>query len=396
MPYLTPDHPVRVGAPVTFNQPVILDYRNNAWKFQPATAADPGDGTVQPVTFANTRRRPGVRRRRPQARRRSTCSTTSPPHGRPARAGCTFYNDRDGNPITVRTAAATPAAPPRRGTSSASRTRSSPRSTSLGADVVSLEEIENSRQFGERPRRRLAKLVDALNARHAGGSGPSSAAAARSPAAERTSSAPPSSTRRPRPSRSATPRSSSTRGVRQRPRAARTGLQAGGADDDKKFSAIVNHFKSKGSGRRRRTTPTGARAPRTLARTAQAQSLLAFADELQKSKGTDKVFLIGDFNAYTKEDPINVLTAAGYVNQDERPRTPTVRQALLPLRRPGGLAGPHPRLPGANAVVTGADIWNINSVESVALEYSRYNNNVTDYYARTSSGRATTTRWWWA
>ena len=37
--------------------------------------------------------------------------------------------------------------------------------------------------------------------------------------------------------------------------------------------------------------------------------------------------------------------------------------------------------PGANAVVTGADIWNINSVESVALEYSRYNNNVTDYYA---------------
>ena len=37
--------------------------------------------------------------------------------------------------------------------------------------------------------------------------------------------------------------------------------------------------------------------------------------------------------------------------------------------------------PAANAVVTGADIWNINSVESVALEYSRYNNNVTNYYA---------------
>ncbi len=31
--------------------------------------------------------------------------------------------------------------------------------------------------------------------------------------------------------------------------------------------------------------------------------------------------------------------------------------------------------------VTGADVWNINSVESVAFEYSRYNYNVTDFYA---------------
>ena len=31
--------------------------------------------------------------------------------------------------------------------------------------------------------------------------------------------------------------------------------------------------------------------------------------------------------------------------------------------------------------VTGADIWNINSVESIAFEYSRFNNNVTNFYA---------------
>ena len=34
----------------------------------------------------------------------------------------------------------------------------------------------------------------------------------------------------------------------------------------------------------------------------------------------------------------------------------------------------------ADAIVTDVDVWNINSVESVALEYSRYNNNVTDFY----------------
>lgn len=31
--------------------------------------------------------------------------------------------------------------------------------------------------------------------------------------------------------------------------------------------------------------------------------------------------------------------------------------------------------------VTGADVWNINSVESLALEYSRFNYNVSDLFA---------------
>ena len=30
--------------------------------------------------------------------------------------------------------------------------------------------------------------------------------------------------------------------------------------------------------------------------------------------------------------------------------------------------------------VTGAHVWNINSVEPVALEYSRHNYNLTDFY----------------
>ena len=30
LPWLTHDHPIRVGAPVTFTQPVIFDCRNSA------------------------------------------------------------------------------------------------------------------------------------------------------------------------------------------------------------------------------------------------------------------------------------------------------------------------------------------------------------------------------
>ena len=34
--------------------------------------------------------------------------------------------------------------------------------------------------------------------------------------------------------------------------------------------------------------------------------------------------------------------------------------------------------------VTGAHVWNINSVESVAYEYSRFNYNATSFYAPTA------------
>src|SRR5690606_27100455 len=36
--------------------------------------------------------------------------------------------------------------------------------------------------------------------------------------------------------------------------------------------------------------------------------------------------------------------------------------------------------PAADALVTGVDIWNINSTESIAMGYSRYNYNVTNFH----------------
>jgi len=87
------------------------------------------------------------------------------------------------------------------------------------------------------------------------------------------------------------------------------------------------------------------------------------------------VLLIGDFNAYLHEDPINVLTGAGYVDQDAK----TTKHSYSY----GGMVGSLDHIlasPAAEAMVTGVDIWNINSAESIAMGYSRYNNNVTDFY----------------
>ena len=49
MPYLSTKNPVRVGAKVTFTAPVIMDYRNSEWKFQPTQQLTPANAaTVKP------------------------------------------------------------------------------------------------------------------------------------------------------------------------------------------------------------------------------------------------------------------------------------------------------------------------------------------------------------
>ncbi|WP_223172587.1 hypothetical protein [Microbacterium sp. NIBRBAC000506063] len=43
-PYISLDAPVVVGASVTFTEPVIVDWRNNAWKFNPTSWVQAGAG----------------------------------------------------------------------------------------------------------------------------------------------------------------------------------------------------------------------------------------------------------------------------------------------------------------------------------------------------------------
>ncbi len=381
LPYLTTTDPVRVGSPVTFTTNVVLGYANKAWKLQPLAHLTEGNmATVQPATFGATRAEApaavGGNLKLASFNVLNYFPTTGD-----TLAGCTFYEDRAGSPITVRGGCDA------RGAANAENFERQQDKivaaiTKAGADVVSLMEIENSAQFGKNRDDALAKLVDALNIQT-----PGIWDYVRSPA-----NAPPLSdedmirTAFIYRKASAEPVGESiihndtvAFASARKPLAQVFKPVGGGAGTE--FIAIANHFKSKGSAATPEDTDMGQGAS-NLARTAQAKSLLEFTKSLQQSKATDKVFLIGDFNAYAKEDPINVFTAEGYVNQDEKARNAdgSAKHSYLF----GGMVGSLDHIlasPAANAVVTGADIWNINSVESVALEYSRYNNNVTNYYA---------------
>ncbi|BCW65764.1 multifunctional nuclease/2',3'-cyclic-nucleotide 2'-phosphodiesterase/5'-nucleotidase/3'-nucleotidase [Arthrobacter sp. NicSoilB4] len=381
LPYLTTADPVRVGAPVSFKTNVVLSYTNNSWKFQPLTHLTPANAdTVQPAGFGATRAEAPAAVGGNLKIASFNVLNYFPTTGDTI-SGCKFYTDRAGNPITVSGGCNV------RGAANAENLKRQQDKivaaiSKSGADVVTLMEVENSAQFGKNRDDALSKLVDALNI-----ATPGIWDYVRTPA-----NAPPLTDEdmirtafifkkaAAEPVGESVILNDTVAFASARKPMAQV-FKPVGAADDKKFIAIANHFKSKGSAATPDDTDKGQGAS-NLARTAQAKSLLAFSNDLQASKGTDKVFLIGDFNSYAKEDPINVLTAAGYMNQDEKAKNAdgSAKHSYLF----GGMVGSLDHIlasPGANAVVTGADIWNINSVESVALEYSRYNNNVTDYYA---------------
>jgi predicted extracellular nuclease len=94
------------------------------------------------------------------------------------------------------------------------------------------------------------------------------------------------------------------------------------------FSVIVNHMKSKGSCPSSSTDPNGDKGDGqgcfSALRSAQAQRLIDFLiPEMQKSSRSNNVMIIGDLNAYGREDPIAVLTSNGLLDQIDRLVRPT-------------------------------------------------------------------------
>src|SRR5690242_20783482 len=112
-------------------------------------------------------------------------------------------------------------------------------------------------------------------------------------------------------------------------------------------------------------------------RVRQARALVDFARSTAQADGTKKIFLVGDFNSYTQEDPMQVLYQNGFINQpSDDPRDTSYEfdgQA-------GSLDHVLANAAAAN-LVTGRDVWQINAEESVGFEYSRYNYNAENLYA---------------
>jgi uncharacterized protein len=137
--------------------------------------------------------------------------------------------------------------------------------------------------------------------------------------------------------------------------------------DGDSFTVVANHFKSKGSGSGAGNVDSGDGQGNSNAdRVRQAESLVAFTDALRETTGEEDVVLMGDFNAYTQEDPMVVFYEAGY--EDLGSEFDEGRYSYVFDDMSGSLD--HAIATGAlGDKVTGLAHWNVNSVESFAYQY---------------------------
>ncbi|RYV52252.1 ExeM/NucH family extracellular endonuclease [Pengzhenrongella frigida] len=393
-PYVSLTDPVRVGALAEFNKPVIVDYRNNTWKLNPTTQVTSTTLGADRTTFKNTRTAA------PDVAALATADLTVASFNvlnyfttlGSTFGGCTAYNDRAGVGITTNTCNA--ANGPRGAWDAASLQRQQDKIVAAinatDADVTGLMEIENSATVdgAAATDEALATLVDALNA----GAGstrwafvPSSTDLPDPAGLDVITNAiiyQPASVVRVGDSRALGDQSDTGEAfVNAREPIGQAFAPAAGGEP---FFVAVNHLKSKGSAG---PLPGDADAgdgqgASNASRVAQTTAIAAWVPTVLASYAdpiTD-VALLGDFNAYTQEDPLQVLYAAGYTD---------AASALAPGEYSysfSGLAGSldHVLLnDGFLARATGADIWNINSGEALALEYSRYNSHGSLFYDTT-------------
>jgi len=131
------------------------------------------------------------------------------------------------------------------------------------------------------------------------------------------------------------------------------------------FTSVINHFKSKSSAA---NLPGDAdqgdgQGLSNATRVAQANALLNFVTQLQTTTGDSDVMVLGDLNAYTEEDPIDVLRAGGLT------RLTTATDSFVFQGQTGSLD--HALVTSSLlAQVTGAAKWNINADEPITLDYN--------------------------
>ncbi len=388
LPYISTTNPVRTGAEVTVVQPAVLDQFREEWRLQPVEPAiDAANNNRSNEFFEFENDRPVTPKNVGGDISISGFNVLNYFTTTAADIGCTsVYTDREGNPITANSCDTV------RGAADADnlarqQVKIVNAINALDATVVSLEEIENSAKNGKDRDEALATLTDALNAADSSKKWeyvPSPSTANGLPALEdedviRTAFI---------------YRSEDVKTVGEskilydqvnfanarKPLAQEfVALNDAGGEMGDPFVVIVNHFKSKGSGS---AAPDKWQGNANDDRVNQANALGAWANAQWPSEA---VFIVGDLNAYSAEDPILKLNEYGYTRVMDYLAETTGRDSYLDLTtyQYQSLHGSLDQALGnseALEMVNDATVFQINAPEAIALEYSRYNNYLDIYW----------------
>jgi 5'-nucleotidase len=342
-PYIYPDAPLRVGDQVEAFGATVLSYGFDEWRLQPVKQVTAATPALERATFKPTNPRTAA----PEAVGGDITLASFNVLNYFVHFGGDARGADDEAGLAKQEAKIVSAI------------------TALDADVVALQEIENSARFETNdPQMALKRLVAALNAEDGAGTWDY----VRSPAA-----LPP-----------AAQQDFITTAIIFKPGAvtpvgesrtindeavwfnAREPIAQTFTSGDATFTVVANHFKSKSSS----DSATGDNADAGDGqgafngdRVRQANSLTAFVQQLKTDSGSDDVLLLGDFNAYSHEDPMHVLYDASYVDLND------TGEASYVFGGESGSLDHAVASPSLASRVTGIDVWQINSHESYAFQY---------------------------
>ncbi|MCI1017469.1 ExeM/NucH family extracellular endonuclease [Microbacterium sp. C5A9] len=130
--------------------------------------------------------------------------------------------------------------------------------------------------------------------------------------------------------------------------------------DGRVVTVVANHFKSKSAPEGGGAEPADGQGFFNADRVKQANSLQDFTEEIEETTGSSDILLIGDFNAYAKEDPIDLFTSAGW-SDVAREKAP--EQHTYSFDGELGSLDHVLASPSLAASITGAGVWSINSPE---------------------------------
>ena len=154
-------------------------------------------------------------------------------------------------------------------------------------------------------------------------------------------------------------------GVFSRPPLAQTFAAANG----ERFTLVVNHLKSKGS-----CPSSGLDADAgdgqgcwNDTRVQQTRKLRPFIANLQITSASNDVLVVGDLNAYAKEDPVDELTSNGFV--DEIGKFSTLGYSYV-FDGASGRLDHALSTPSLSAKISRAVHWHINADEQLAHDYN--------------------------
>ncbi|WP_449624656.1 ExeM/NucH family extracellular endonuclease [Rhodoglobus sp.] len=337
-PYFSADTVVRNGDTVEFPaNPYILSYGFDDWRLQPTIAINDSSPAEYRPTFASTNPR----------------EESAPVVGGDfAVSAFNVFNYF----TTLKSED-----PDARGASSAEQfaiqqSKIVAAINSLDADVVGLQEIENSIKLGGGLDEALMDLVGALNA--AAGAGTWDYV--RTPAALNDAAITDFITNAIifKPA-SATPVGDSFTAVDETVwDIAREPIAQTFESNGELITVIANHFKSKGGSG---AEPADGQGRFNSERVEQATAVKALVDSISADPAkSDQVVLVGDFNSYSEEDPVQVFTSAGYVDT-----LAATTDGKFTYTFDGELGSLDHIIvsPSLADKVTDAAVWNINSPE---------------------------------